>query len=59
MLLSQKFPWEIIYIRSRFEKAIAKRLTEKGFEVYFPLVKQLKKWSDRKKLSISLFFLYE
>jgi transcription antitermination factor NusG len=42
--------WFALYTKSRFEKKTGQLLTEKGFEVYVPLVKTIKQWSDRKKI---------
>jgi transcription antitermination factor NusG len=41
--------WFAIYTRPRWEKKVAERLEEKCIEYYLPLVKTLKRWSDRKK----------
>ena len=41
--------WCAIYVKSRFEKKVAKTLSEKGFSVYCPTRTVLKQWSDRKK----------
>lgn len=42
--------WYAIYTRSRAEKKVLLELTKKSIETYLPLQKQLKQWSDRKKL---------
>ena len=41
--------WYALYTKSRNEKMVATILKEKGIEVYLPLLKTLKQWSDRKK----------
>ena len=41
--------WYVMYTTSRSEKKVAKRLKEEGWEVYLPLVTELRQWSDRKK----------
>ena len=41
--------WYVIYTKSRYEKSVADRLTKSGFEVYCPLLKTKKQWSDRWK----------
>jgi len=41
--------WYAVYTKSRTEKKAAADLEEKGVEVYLPLLKTLKQWSDRKK----------
>jgi transcription antitermination factor NusG len=41
--------WHALYTRSRNEKKVSERLTEKGIEAYVPLHKVLHQWSDRKK----------
>jgi len=42
--------WYAIYTRSRCEKKLVQRLTEKGIEAYVPLRKTIRQWSDRKKI---------
>lgn len=44
-----QYNWHAIYTRSRNEKVVAKLLSDQGFEVYLPLQKKLRQWSDRKK----------
>jgi len=41
--------WISVYTKPRHEKTVEKELQKKGFEVYLPLLKQRRKWSDRKK----------
>lgn len=41
--------WYAIYTRPRWEKKLADGLEEQQIEHYLPLVKTLKRWSDRKK----------
>lgn len=41
--------WNVIYTKSRSEKAVAEKLMQSGFEVYCPLLKTRKLWSDRWK----------
>ncbi len=41
--------WYAMYTKSRAEKKVTEDLTEQGYEVYCPLEKKLKVWSDRKK----------
>lgn len=41
--------WHVIYTKSRFEKAVAEKLALNGVDVYCPLLKTKKKWSDRWK----------
>lgn len=49
-LMNQKsHQWLVIYVASRQEKSVAKRLNKMGVNVYLPLVKKLQQWSDRKK----------
>lgn len=42
--------WYALYTKSRNEKKVVARLTDRGYECYLPLQKTLRKWSDRKKL---------
>jgi transcription antitermination factor NusG len=41
--------WYVIYTKSRSEKAVADKLSLLGIEVYCPLLKRKKLWSDRWK----------
>lgn len=51
--------WYVLITRSRHEKKSAQLLTSKGFEVYLPLQKVMRQWSDRKKLvDVPLFSGY-
>ena len=42
--------WYAIYVRSRSEKKTAEYLSSEGHEVYLPLMKTMRQWSDRRKL---------
>jgi transcription antitermination factor NusG len=42
-------PWFVLYTKSRNEKLVAEKLREKGIDVYCPLIKTKRKWSDRIK----------
>jgi transcriptional antiterminator NusG len=44
-----RWDWLVVYIASRQEKKVAKRLQEKGIRSYLPLVRKRQQWSDRKK----------
>jgi len=41
--------WLAVYTRPRHEKTVEKEFQKKGFEVYLPMLKERRKWSDRKK----------
>ena len=41
--------WYAVYTLPRWEKKIARTLEEKGYEVYCPLNRVQRQWSDRKK----------
>ena len=41
--------WFVVYTKPQAEKRVAERLHLAGYEVYLPLVEELKQWSDRKK----------
>ena len=45
----QNKKWIAVYTKPRQEKTVQKELLKKEFEVYLPLLKQRRKWSDRKK----------
>ncbi len=42
--------WYALYTKSRAEKKVAVLIEETGAEVYLPLQKTLKQWSDRRKI---------
>ena len=44
------FHWYAVYTRPRAEKIVNSRLVELNIEVFLPLYKTLRKWSDRKKI---------
>jgi len=41
--------WFVFHTKPRNEKKVAERLLAKGHEVYLPMQKILRQWSDRKK----------
>lgn len=43
------YRWYAVYTRSRGEKKVAELMHKNGYQVYLPLVKTLRQWSDRKK----------
>ena len=43
-------PWFVLYTKSRNEKIVAEKLKAMAIEVYCPLIKTKRKWSDRTKL---------
>lgn len=43
-------PWYVLYTKSRNEKLVAEKLRQRGIEVYCPLKKTQRKWSDRLKV---------
>jgi len=43
------YKWYAIYTKSRAEKAVYERLLEQQIEVFLPLEKKLRRWSDREK----------
>jgi transcriptional antiterminator RfaH len=51
--------WYVLVIRSRHEKKCEQLLTKKGIEVFLPLQKVIREWSDRKKkIDVPLFSGY-
>lgn len=51
--------WYALYVRSRSEKSVGELLQKKGVEVYVPLIKTMRQWTDRKKMvEIPLFSGY-
>ena len=51
--------WIAVYTKPRHEKIVENELRNKGFEVYLPILKEKRKWSDRKKwIDLPLFKSY-
>ncbi len=48
MIVNEK-KWYAVYVKSRTEKKVAVEFDFKQVDYYLPLIKRLKKWSDRKK----------
>lgn len=42
-------PWFAIHTKPKSEKKVAESLSKKGYEIYLPLRKVIRQWSDRKK----------
>lgn len=42
--------WFVFYTKSRHEKRVSELLERRGFEVFLPLQKVMRQWSDRKKI---------
>ncbi len=41
--------WFVLYVKAHTEKKVADTLTKMGVEVFCPIVKETRQWSDRKK----------
>jgi len=52
----QQLTWYVVYTRPRWEKKVARTLTDKGIENYCPLNKVMRKWSDRNKVVLEPLF---
>lgn len=51
--------WWAVYTRHQHEKIVAEMLSAKGFDVFLPLYKSVRRWKDRKKqLAMPLFPCY-
>ncbi|WP_170312643.1 UpxY family transcription antiterminator [Spirosoma agri] len=46
----KRIPWFVLYIKSRNEKLVAEKLRQLDIEVYCPVIKTQRKWSDRIKV---------
>ena len=42
-------PWYVLYTRSRHEKKVDTLLKQQNINSFFPQIKEIKQWSDRKK----------
>ncbi|MBC3789115.1 UpxY family transcription antiterminator [Spirosoma utsteinense] len=43
-------PWYVLYTKSRNEKVVAEKLRLRNIDVFCPLIKTKRKWSDRVKI---------
>src|SRR5579862_7188817 len=51
--------WYALLTQARHEKIVAQRLRERGVTVFLPLLTQVHRWSDRKKIvELPLFSCY-
>ena len=51
--------WFAVQTRARNEKAVARRLREMGVTTFLPLVRETRRWSDRRKtVELPLFSCY-
>ena len=51
--------WYALHTRARHEKTVEHRLREQGMETFLPTVKEVHRWSDRKKtVEVPLFSCY-
>ena len=51
--------WIVVYTKPRHEKIVSKKLIQQNYQIYLPLIKQRRKWSDRKKwVELPLFKSY-
>ena len=48
--------WHAVYTKPRWEKKVATALEDRGVEIYCPLNKVVKQWSDRKKTVMEPLF---
>ncbi|MBL7846705.1 MAG: UpxY family transcription antiterminator [Cyclobacteriaceae bacterium] len=54
-----KIPWLVFYTKSRHEKKVRDVLVRRGFDVFLPMQKVFRQWSDRKKkVEVPLFNSY-
>jgi transcriptional antiterminator RfaH len=58
-IMSKEKAWLAVYTRPQHEKSIHRDLVDKGVEVFLPLQKCLREWSDRRKwVEVPLFRCY-
>ena len=49
-------PWCAIQTRYRFERKVTAQLQRQGFETFLPVLKEIHRWSDRRKAVDTLLF---
>jgi len=55
-LENKELHWFPLYVRARHERTIRDELEKRGYEVYLPMIKRRKRWSDRYKMIESPLF---
>lgn len=56
---NSKNPWLVFYTKARHEKKVKDLLDRRGFNVFLPMQKVMRQWSDRKKrVEVPLFNSY-
>lgn len=51
--------WYAVHTRARHEKSVVQRLQERGVTTFLPLMSEVRRWSDRKKVvEVPLFGCY-
>jgi transcription antitermination factor NusG len=56
---TEQLRWYALQTRSRHEKKVTAELQEKGVTVYLPLMQQIRRWTDRRKvIHVPLFACY-
>jgi transcription antitermination factor NusG len=59
LVAPQEEHWYAVQTRARHEKTVAERLQEQGVTTFLPLVKEVHRWSDRRKVvELPLFSCY-
>ena len=48
-ILKDSLKWFVLVIKTNREKQVAEILEKHGFEIYCPVKKEIRQWSDRKK----------
>ena len=55
----EKISWYALHTRARHERVVESRLREQGMEIFLPIVREVHRWSDRKKkVEVPLFGCY-
>jgi len=59
IVLASQSRWYAVHTRARHEKRVAEELEEKGITTYLPLLSEVRRWSDRRKvIQTPLFSCY-
>src|SRR4051794_3961606 len=57
--MTEESQWFAIHVRSRHEKKVAEDLRQRGIDNFLPVVRQTRRWSDRRKVvEFPLFSCY-
>jgi transcription antitermination factor NusG len=55
-VFTETLDWYAIHVRCRSEQATASHISGKGYELFLPTYREVRRWSDRKKVAVLPLF---